>query len=73
MAERITLDRLKRVIQTLAATTGQSYGLDQAYGGVKLTDAGGGRELSMRLTKSELYEQCWFAIQIIRDMQNGRG
>lgn len=61
-----TVKDLTNVIRNLAAETGTPFGLDQAYGGVRLTDESGGRELTPRVTKGQLYDIVWSALNIIR-------
>ena len=53
-SNRTTKADLEAIVQRLNAITEGNYSIDGAYGGFRLVSGGGGRDISPRLTKSEL-------------------
>jgi hypothetical protein len=58
MSERITIARLKNLVDILKRETRDSidYELDGAYNGYRLVSNRGSHDVSPRLSKGELYE-----------------
>lgn len=57
MAERITISRLRNVVDLLRRETGDTidYELDGAFGGYRLVSHKGSRDVSPRMKTAELY------------------
>jgi len=57
MAEKITIARLRNVVDLLKRETDDTidYDLDEAYGGYRLVSHGQSRDVSPRMGKTELY------------------
>jgi hypothetical protein len=81
MTERITKADLDRQIRDLNSTRwvhrglsadAPDYSLDWAYGGVRVVDDNGGRDVTVRGTKREIYNILRGMMYVARDQQNPR-
>ena len=64
---RIKKGYLKTQLRILSEITGIEYDIDYAYGGVRLVSKDGSRDISLRCTKRELYDQLWTTINVLRE------
>lgn len=55
MAEKTGINDLKKLAELVSRRTGVAFSLDFAYGGVRLCDANGARDLSRRVTRREMF------------------
>ena len=62
---RVTIEDLNRAMKPLSSRTGQEYSLDIAYGGYRLANEDGSQVFSKRVSKRELRDQIWLAIEVI--------
>ena len=67
---RVTIGELNRAMDLLTGYTGQEYTLDIAYGGYRLANEDGSQAFSKRVSKRELRDQIWLAIEV---MAHGNG
>ena len=67
---RVTIGEQNRAMDLLTRYTGQEYTLDIANGGYRLANEDGSHIFSKRVSKRELRDQIWLAIEV---MAHGNG
>ena len=67
---RVTIGELYRAMKLLSERTGEEYTLDIANGGYRLANEDGSHIFSKRVSKRELRDQIWLAIEV---MAHGNG